>query len=158
MLFMIISIFTSFSGAVTYLGQTYHYQTQVTLADPLDGFNGDYDFSLEVTMASQIIFVLETNCKINYHDTATKVHFAIMYKSAQKNMYKITSFFSMDMSENPLSYKVDTEVSLSTPTLKDARIQSRLKFKNSPIHRNMDVQVRLRSLIGMYFNITIRMM
>lgn len=131
------------SGGVTYLNQTYHYKTQVTFAEPNDGFQGGSDFSLEVTTPSHSTIVFETNCKVDHHDTATRVYSTIMFKSTQNEKYRLTNFFGLEMGKEPHEYKVDSEVILSTPRMKDARVQTRLKYGSHPFHRNIHAQVIL---------------
>lgn len=128
------------SGDVTLLNQTYHYKTQVTLAEPSEGFHGGSDFSLEVTTPHSSN-VLETNCKVDHHDTATKVYSTVMFTSTHNEKYRLTNFFGLEMGEEPHEYKVDSEVILSTPGVKDARVQARLKYHGHPFHRNINAQV-----------------
>ncbi|XP_042892355.1 vitellogenin-like [Penaeus japonicus] len=130
-------------GGVTYLGQTYHYKTKVTIAEPKDKLQGGNDFTLEVTTPSHSSFVLETSYKVDHHETATKVYSTVMYTSTQNEKYRLTNFFGLETGEEPHGCKVDSEVILSTPTVKDARVQARFKYHSHPFHRNMNAQISL---------------
>ncbi|XP_042241489.1 vitellogenin-like [Homarus americanus] len=134
----------SIHGNVKYMAQMYHVKLDVDAENLMHSRSGDNKFNFEVTTPSQN--TIDLNIITNFESRSTKVNTNFLYKNQQNNKaYKLISAIDLEKLGSPYSYKLNSELSYTSPQGQQTTLHAEAKHQITPEERELHYKATVTS-------------